>query len=308
MAKEAAVKEIVENWLKRYRNPKTGIAARNVVAAGIVALDKLFERDVVSEEDAFTSRGELKGARSGLEKVLQRHGVPANYLREATGRQAATYGRTLLESLEYGRRVPERHRKEQLHEAVDILRAEAVRWLQRQPLKVSCNRGSSPIIWIDSILKKAQGRSGGLVEQHLVGAKLQERFQGKLSVPNYRGHAGDLQTKRSGDFDVGPISYHVTANPNREHLRKCRENMNANRIPVLLVPAAKLVDAGFYAKDEGIQDGVTILSLESFLAQNVIEISSERNSEFLETLKAIIDEYNRRIKDESDPSLTIEIQ
>lgn len=310
MRKNADLKTAVENGLKPYRNPKTNIAARNVVAAGVVVLDKLCENGALTKEDAFTARGELKGARSGLKKVLERHGIPSTYLREATGRQAATYGLTLLDKLSYGKQLPRsvEERKDQLRGAMDVLKNEARRWLQRQPLKVNCDPRSSPLVWVDAILKKAQGRSGGLVEQHLVGAKLQERLQSKVTVPSYRGHAGDLQTKRSGDFDLGRISFHVTVNPNRDHLKKCQENLSANRIPVLLVPAAKVADARFYARDEGIQQSVTVLSLEDFIAQNIIEMSSETNKEFLETLKAIINEYNRRIEDESDPSLTIDLQ
>ncbi|HEV3316594.1 MAG TPA: DUF4928 family protein [Candidatus Angelobacter sp.] len=312
-AKNGEIRRVVLKWLDSYRNKKTGIAARNVVAAGIVVLDKLCQKTLLAEEDAFTSRGELKGARSGLDKVLERHGIPATYLKEATGRQAATYARILLQKLEYGKRLRgdanNQERQERLQEAIEIMRAEAFQWLQRQPLKIDCNRQSSPAVWVNTILKKAQGRSGGKVEQHLVGAKLQERYLTKILVPNFPGHAGDLQTKRSGDFDVGRISYHVTANPTRDHLRKCKDNAASNRIPVLIVPGNKVADARFYARDEGVEDRVTVLSLEDFIAQNVIEISSERDNDLFETMTSIINEYNRRIQEiETDPSLKIDVQ
>src|SRR5271165_5804163 len=41
-------------------------------------------------------------------------------------------------------------------------------WLARQPLKINCDRQSSPLTWVSDILTKARGRSGGKVEQHLV--------------------------------------------------------------------------------------------------------------------------------------------
>jgi hypothetical protein len=312
-AKTGEIRAIVLEWLSSYRNEKTGIAARNVVAAGLVVLDKLCQKTLLTEEDAFTSRGELKGARSGLDKVLERHGIPATYLKEATGRQAATYGRTLLRKLEYGKRIPggtnDQERQKRLREAIDIMRTEAFKFLQRQPLKIDCDRHSSPAAWVNAILKKAQGRSGGKVEQHLVGAKLQERYLKKILVPNFPGHAGDLQTKRSGDFDVGRVSYHVTAHPTRDHLRKCKDNAASNRFPVLIVPENKVTDARFYARDEGIESRVTILSLEDFIAHNVIEMSSERDNDLFETMRAIINEYNRRVQEiETDPSLKIDVQ
>jgi hypothetical protein len=63
------------------------------------------------------------------------------------------------------------------------------------------------------------------------------------------------------------------------------------------------------AELERVENELTILALEDFIAQNVIEISVQRQTDFLTTLKDIIDEYNRRIKEaETDASLEIELQ
>lgn len=311
MAEQSNITEIVEGWLASYRDKKKGVAARNVVAAGIVVLDRLLEGVPLKEGDAFTPRGELKGARSGLKRVLTRHGIPETYLKEATGRQAATYARTLLEKLEWGKRMStiKRIRKKDLKSGIGVLVKEATAWLRRDPLKISCDRQCSPKIWVNTILKKAEGRSGGRVEQHLVGAKLQERYAKRVDVPKHPGHAADVQTRRSGDFDLGKVSYHVTSNPTRDHLQKCKDNAAANRIPVLIVPADKIERARVYADDEGVASRVTILSVEDFVAQNAIEISSEQEVAVFDIMKAIIDEYNRRVLEvEKDNSLTIEIQ
>jgi hypothetical protein len=37
------------------------------------------------------------------------------------------------------------------------------------PIKLQCDRQQSPAAWVDSILSGAEMRSGGVVEQHLVG-------------------------------------------------------------------------------------------------------------------------------------------
>jgi hypothetical protein len=175
---------------------------------------------------------------------------------------------------------------------------------KRQSIRVFCDPQLSPRIWVDTILRKICKR-----EHYLVGAALQQRYLKKILVPNFPGHAGDLQTKRSGDFDVGRVSYHVTAHPTRDHLRKCKDNAASNRFPVLIVPENKVTDARFYARDEGIESRVTILSLEDFIAHNVIEMSSERDNDLFETMRAIINEYNRRVQEiETDPSLKIDVQ
>ena len=90
-----------------------------------------------------------------------------------------------------------------------------------------------------SILDKAKGKSGGVVEQHLVGAKLQQRHP-EITIPNNPGHAGDAQTGRSGDFPLKNISYHVTATDGKEAMERCKQNIESGVHPVLLVPGRYL--------------------------------------------------------------------
>ena len=175
---------------------------------------------------------------------------------------------------------------------------------RKKSLNVFCDPRCSPQVWIAAILERIYNR-----EHYLVAAMLQERYLKGLVVPNFPNHGGDVKTKRAGDFDIGRVSYHVTVNPTRDHLRKCKDNAASNRIPVLIVPANKVVDARFYARDEGIETRVTVLSLEDFIAQNVIEMSSERDNDLFATMTSIIHEYNRRVQEiETDPSLKIEVQ
>lgn len=172
----------------------------------------------------------------------------------------------------------------------------------------SCNRTYSPSIWVSSILKEAEGKSGGLVEHHLVGAKLQKRHPTK-TIPNFPAHAGDVQTRRKADFDVDLVSYHVTASPGLDVIRKCKANADSNRHPVLVVPRDKLGNARALAEVEKVENQLTIFALEDFISHNVIEISVERQTDFLTTLKDIIEEYNRRVEEvETDVALKIEIQ
>lgn len=84
-------------------------------------------------------------------------------------------------------------------------------------LKLDLDRRQSPITWINLIVENAKGRSGGVVKQQLVGAKLAHRFR-DITVSNHPAHAGDRQTERAGDFAIAQQVYHVTAAPSREVL------------------------------------------------------------------------------------------
>jgi hypothetical protein len=201
----------------------------------------------------------------------------------------------------------EPERNEQLAQGIILLASKATEWLRRQPLKIDCDRQQSPSRWVESILNKAEGRSGGIVEQHLIGAKLQQRHK-SIRVPNHPSHAADAQTKRSGDFSIGNISYHVTATDGKAAIERCEENLGAGLRPVLLLPRRFLDRARFRAEEVGIQDRITIWSIEDFVTQNIVEISLDRQEDFFAVLKTIIEEYNRRLEEvETDLSLKIEL-
>lgn len=303
-----SVEDIVAEWLTTRERARR--ISRNTIAVGIVVLDHLRRQCPTSPDELFSKGGELKGSRSGLPNTLERYRIPRKFLKEATTRQAHQDARVLAEELQYGKNLaslaPE-ERERQLQKGLALLASHAHTWLGRQPIKVSCDRQESPASWIASILDKAKGRSGGVVEQHLVGAKLQHRHPG-IVVPNNPGHAGDTQTGRSGDFPLKDVSYHVTATDGKEATERCKQNIGSGVHPVLVVPRRYLENARVRADVAGIQDRVSILAIEDFMTQNIIEMSTNQQQDFFSTLKAIIDEYNRRLEEvETDMSLKIEL-
>lgn len=302
------VAKIVARWLKsRERSKKI---SRNTIAVGIVVLHHLRLRCPSSAAQLFSGGGELKGSRSGLPETLKLYAIPGKFLKEATTRQAHQDARVLAETLKYGQQLAlldPNLREHQLQEGLALLVAKAQEWLSRQPIRVSCDRQQSPATWITAILDKAKGRSGGVVEQHLVGAKLQRRHP-EIHVPNHPGHAADAQTGRSGDFPLQNVSYHVTATDGKEAMERCKQNAETGVQPVLLVPQRQVQKAKFYAEIAGIQGRVSILAIEDFITQNIIEISTQQQQDFFSTLKAIVDEYNYRLeRAETDMSLKIEL-
>lgn len=165
----------------------------------------------------------------------------------------------------------------------------------------------APSTWISLILEEAKGKSGDIVERHLVGAML-ERCHKNISIPNHPAHAGDRQTARAGDFTISQLVYHVTATPSRNVIQKCAENIKVGLLPILLVPGEQEFKAIALAQDEGIDKEIAIISIEAFVASNIIELATEENKDFFGVLQDIVQIYNRRLAEvETDLSLRIEV-
>lgn len=302
-------RQILDKWLESCtRNRKI---SRNTVAMGIVVLDHLRQACPVSRDEVISQGGEVSGARSGLGKILESYGVPSNYLKEITTRQGHQDGQKLFEQFEWGKKLaklPDDEREELLLELGENLRNIANDWLKRQNLKLDIDRRQAPTTWVNVIVENAKGRSGGVVEQQLVGAKLARRFKG-ISVPNHPAHAGDRQTERVGDFAISKLVYHVTAAPSRNVLQKCAENLKVGLHPILLIPREQENKARILAQDEGIDRELTVISIEDFVALNIIEVATEENKDFFSVLKEIVEIYNKRLAEvETDLSLQIEVR
>ena len=301
--------ELLQTWLESCtRNNKI---SRNTVAMGIVVFDHLRKACPVSRNDVISQGGEVSGARSGLGKILEAYGIASNYLKEITTRQGHQDGQRLFEQFEWGKKFAQLTEKERdvlLLELIDVLRNLANDWLKRQNLKLNLDRHQGPTTWINVIVENAKGRSGGIVEQQLVGAKLARRFQ-SVDIPNYPAHAADKQTERMGDFTISNLVYHVTAAPSRNVLQKCAVNLKAGFHPILLIPHEQENKARILAQDEGVDQQLTIISIESFIALNIIELATDENKDFFSVLKEIVEIYNARLLAvETDLSLQIEIR
>ncbi|ACL23393.1 DUF4928 family protein [Chloroflexus aggregans] len=301
-------RQILKDWLVSCT--RRGKISRNTVAIGIVVFDHLRHSCPASRDEVISQGGEVSGARSGLGKILGEYGIPSSYLKEVTTRQGHQDGQRLLEQLEWGKnlaKIPAEEREHFLLECIEDLKKLASEWLKRQSLKIDVDRRQAPTTWVNVIIENSKGHSGGIVEQHLVGAKLARRFR-NLSIPNYPAHAGDSQTERAGDFEISKMVYHVTSAPSRNVLQKCASNIRVGLYPVLLVPREQESKARVLAQDEGIDKELTIISIEDFVALNIIELATDESKDFFAVLKEIIEIYNKRLSEvESDLSLQIEV-
>lgn len=303
-------RDAVAAWVKSCTRGKK--ISRNTIAMGIVVLDHLHRASPVAREAVISPGGEVTNSRSGLGRVLETYGLPGrSFLKEATTRQVHQDGQRLFENLEWGAdiaRLPNGERQALLLELIGGFVDNATSWLNRQNIELSIDRRQAPVTWVNSLMERARGKSGGIVEQHLVGAKLARRFPG-IVITNHPAHAADVQTDRLGDFEIRDTVYHVTARVSEDVIEKCAANVRANKRPVLLVPRRIEELISGVAVSKGVYENISIISIEDFLAVNIIELAAGDNSDFFDVLGEIIDIYNERLREvETDLSLQIEVK
>jgi hypothetical protein len=301
--------QALRDWLESCTRSRK--VSRNTIAVGIVILDHLSRQSPLTEADILSSGGEIRGSRAGLGRKLAEYGIPTSYLKEVTTRQAHQDGQRLLDALEWGHLfdgISEDERKEIILPLISLLTNRAQTWLERQNLRLDIDRSQSPDSWISLILDNAVGKSGGVVEQHLVGAKLALRFP-NIDISNHPAHAADAQTARRGDFELQHIVYHVTGAPSPGVIDKCIANLQAGYKPILIVPKNKVAGAIALAEIAEVRSQVFIMSIEDFVAGNLVELALDQDRDVFSVLKDIVDRYNQRLAEvETDMSLQIEVR
>lgn len=174
-------------------------------------------------------------------------------------------------------------------------------------MQIEIDQSHSLMAWAHKIIEAPEQSIHGLVKYHLIGAMLERRFK-DISIPNHPAHAGDRQTARAGDFEIAKLVYHVTATPSRNVIQKCAQNIRGGLHPVLLVPAEQENKARILSQDEGIDTQLSLISIEAFMALNIIELATEENKDFFGVLKEIVEIYNKRLAEvETDLSLQIQV-
>ncbi len=143
--------------------------------------------------------------------------------------------------------------------------------------------------------------------QHLIGAKL-EIVLFPDSVIHNSVSTNDKEYGRTGDFDVGDVSIHVTTRPGEALLEKCRQNLKANRKPLIITLESGVNMAAQLANELDIVERVEIVDFVQFIVANIHERSSFTSDARFAQLERLIENYNRIVDEyENDPSLRIEI-
>lgn len=309
-----ATQERLEEWLRRCT--RRGKLSRNTVAVGVVALHHLrTAQSLPIERSAVLSAGgEIRLSRGrSLSQLLEKYSVGAGYLKEVTTRQGHQDGQRLLDALEWvGIFLPlsPAERETVLNASLEALVDKAREQLQQEAVRIRVDQNLSPWAWMRQILEATRERSRGVVEQHLVGAKLEARFP-QETFPALPAHAADAPTKRSGDFELrtasGKVVFHVTAHPGSALIEKCRQNLQDRLLPIILTLREKEQNALALAEDQGVADKIVVVPIDHFVAMNLIELAAERQASLIDVFKEIINAYNRRI-DAAETDLSCKIQ
>lgn len=145
----------------------------------------------------------------------------------------------------------------------------------------------------------------GAMLQHLIGAKLSLALP-DVAIQHNGFSVADEPTGRSGDFEIGNASLHVTTTPGEAVVRKCAANLSAGRNPIIVTVHDMIPAADVFATALGIADQLDVLDAEQFLVANLHELGGFRSDQRRVTIEALIDKYNEIVTaQETDPSLRI---
>jgi hypothetical protein len=172
-----------------------------------------------------------------------------------------------------------------------------------QPIHIKFPGRKSPDWQIGALLSLGQDlKVEAMVAHHLSRATLE-------FACTKMGRALPVSGGKHGDFRLGTTCFHVTPAPGNAVISKCKDNIQSGLHPVLLVPRELVLKARHFTEAVNVAEQITVIAIEDFIATNIIEISEGKQSEFFDTLKAIIAAYNRRLEEvETDMSLRIELR
>jgi hypothetical protein len=309
------IRSAFAQWFSSLQTYKTtyGLPARGSVAAALVVLEHLKENyvlDLASHQAG--GRAQLRGLNpSSVQAILARFGETRQFVGEGgrTNRGGPGDVQRLLEALRPLKLESESAtiRNSTLDEFQRLLVEKVQEYHGRKRLEISYNASVTTWAAVREILDQArQVAKAGPVAQYLVGAKLQLRFP-KVVIANDRYSAADVQTGRHGDFQVQDTTFHVTVSPAQPVYEKCLQNIRDGLRVYLLVPDSCLVGARQNAQTAS-PDRIAVESIESFVANNIEELSQFASNDLAGGFRRLLEKYNERVDAiELDKSLLIEI-
>lgn len=310
----------IEPWYESKRLG-TGRMYTNVMTAGLLLTDIMWNAFPL-EEKHYLTPSQVKGLSGDrIKAILARHDESRQFTSEGgrTSRRTMAHARELAQilntSLGAGAYLDSAAEgQEEVRSLLQEWFVAQVRadFLDQQRIaadELDPNKPSRRAI--AALLQAAQIRGGhaaGAVAQHLVGAKLSLRFP-KEDIPNLSYSTADQQTDRPGDFRLGDTAFHVTMSPGDNLMsNRCRDNLQNNFRPLVLVPEDRVEAARQLADNAEIGDRVAVSSIEEFVGTNIEELATFTSQGIRSGLRALLELYNERVEAvEPDPSLRIEI-
>lgn len=313
MANPHISSNIMDDWWNSLQRYAGGMPARGSVAGSLVVLEKL-KGDYILNLDHFRTSGKSQIAGvsgSAVQQIIQRYGETRPFLSEGgrTNRGLAGDISSLLETLRplHLERLSENDRMLALSEFQGFLVGKVRDYFNQERIKVSYDPTKTTWDAVHSLLVEAQENGkGGPVAEYLVGAKLCLRFP-EMTIENKSYSSADAPSSRPGDFFIGDTAFHVTVHPMPGHFQRCLENIRQGMKVYLLVPDNVLAAARQIAVLTA-PSQISVESIESFVSQNLDEISAFSKNDVVNGFAQLLEIYNQRVDNiDNDKSLLIEI-
>lgn len=310
MADASLYTEVIRSWWETFP-PRS--RSRGNIAGGLILIENMRE-NLSFDIDTYKAprSDQLRNAtRSNVQRILERFGESRVLSGEGgrTNRGLMRNLTPLLQALsETGiERLSDVERSAAFDEMQSYLTDRARDEFNADKLSFGFNQGIASREVVGMILDAARQRQkAGEVAEYLVGAKLALRFP-EYDILNSAASAADVQTEEQGDFQINDCVFHVTVSPNRGHYDKCARNLADGLRVFLLVPDAILAGTRQNA-DLQMKGRISVEAIESFVSQNIEELSDFASDRVSENIRLLVEKYNERVADvETDLSLQIKI-
>lgn len=286
---------------------------RYVVCAGLAVLEIARDSFPLQQSDYITAKNQVKTGGALIKKILNRYGETRKYAAEGgrTTRGTRTAAEKFVSILNSDFAELQYMDVEQKRLIVDHMQGWLVdrvkEYFNRKRIEIELLLAKPSYQIIADILIAAEERKlTGAVAQHLVGAKLAIRFP-NLEIENHSYTTADQQLGRPGDFLINDTVFHVTVAPMPAVIGKCESNIRQGYRAILLVPETKTMAAKQMAETLNVAQ-IGIFSIETFVGQNIEEISQYEKDELTQGFLKLLRKYNERVASvETDLSMQIEI-
>ncbi|GHV93593.1 hypothetical protein AGMMS50268_40960 [Spirochaetia bacterium] len=213
------------------------------------------------------------------------------------------------------------HKKDSFLNAEEVLsyyldEGTVQKYFRNQPFTLMADPSKTIGASLDELFEQARKRQKqnpgtqylGAILQHLVAAKLSLILPpGKFEI--HGASVADSPTERSGDFVINNTIIHCTTAPGEPLIQKCKINIRAGCLPVIITIFDRVKTALDLAADADLNSRIEVWDIQQFLATNINEHSMFDNTVRNTKLADIIERYNAIIDEtETDPSLRIEFE
>jgi len=270
----------------------------------------------LNPEDFLTeNKGQVAGLGGGnLKKILKDHAI-TQILASEGGRTSRGNMGLMMKYVEF---LNIWHQEGSIDfGAVEAFWAEQVReYFRNQPFILTADPSRTIGASLDELFEQARRRQKqnpgtqylGAVVQYLVGAKLSVILPSdKFKVLG--ASVADASTDRGGDFVISNTILHCATAPGEPLIQKCKTNIRAGCLPVIITIFDRVKTALDLAVDADLSGRIEVWDIQQFLSTNISEHSLFDGAARNAKLADIIEKYNMIIAEvETDPSLRIEFE